>query len=402
MAAGVSPTSRQTEGVNGGAQSRERTGSGNTGWEKISTETGIFNVMDFGAKGDNVTNDSAAIQAAVTAASALVTGGLHVAAGTRAAGGTGYSTPAIYFPRGRYKIVAPIDPGSVGLFFSHDKAILIQDNPAADIIYGETFRLWFRNLSFVGGRNQISLTNANVDTTQVVMSNCEFHASAGAAINARASLVSATMTIEHCYFLRPKQVISTYCDKTTFRDCWVFISKSNFAANTAAFLHTRGELIIDNCQLVPTIAAGGARVVNARWIDAYGSLKCINGTRFGGEDAGMGIVWWYAAPAISYPWQGPICVFRDCSISAGAAADPASGVLHLRGAIPQTFIYDANSSLVGVPMVVTTAIKLSTYLAALPSQTRDNIRWYVPDNSQSFAAGGLPAEMAPYRRPKPF
>lgn len=53
------------------------------------TSLGWFNVKDFGAKGDNATNDIAAINAAITAANAV-------------GGGT------VYLPRGIYKINAPI------------------------------------------------------------------------------------------------------------------------------------------------------------------------------------------------------------------------------------------------------------------------------------------------------
>ncbi len=68
--------------------------TGSTGWRRIHDR---INVAWFGAKGDNSTDDTAAIQSAFAAAAAIVDTLTNIASGSRA------GTVDVYFPRGRYK-----------------------------------------------------------------------------------------------------------------------------------------------------------------------------------------------------------------------------------------------------------------------------------------------------------
>src|SRR6266704_4052267 len=76
------------------------TSMGNTNWV-ISDAAGIagtYNVLDYGAKGDVVADDTVAIQAALTAAGNVLTSG----------GGNNANGTTVYMPPWLYKITAPL------------------------------------------------------------------------------------------------------------------------------------------------------------------------------------------------------------------------------------------------------------------------------------------------------
>ena len=75
-----------------------------------------LNVRDYGAVGDGVTDDTAAIQSALDAADAL---------GANSGGTGGARGVTVYFPRGTYRITAALDP------ITKDNIYLVGDSPAS-------------------------------------------------------------------------------------------------------------------------------------------------------------------------------------------------------------------------------------------------------------------------------
>jgi hypothetical protein len=69
----------------GTGQAWLKTGAGNTDWQQLQQSYAWYSVMDYGARGDNVTDDTVSVQAAMTACNA-------------AGGGV------VYFPRGIYRV----------------------------------------------------------------------------------------------------------------------------------------------------------------------------------------------------------------------------------------------------------------------------------------------------------
>ena len=83
---------------------RGKVGDGATAWTALpytAGPPGVFDVRHYGAKGDGVTDDTAAFSAAVAAANALNL------SGTGAAGVVGVT---VYVPDGRYRLAGPVTP----------------------------------------------------------------------------------------------------------------------------------------------------------------------------------------------------------------------------------------------------------------------------------------------------
>lgn len=180
-----------------------------------------INVKAYGAKGDGLTDDTAAIQAAQAAAQNRANAIADIAGSN-----TSFTAPEIFFPEGIYLLSGPLTPS---LTMIGARAILKMSDPTMDILSGfNAGPLVVRGLTFRGGRNQIVINNGDVSDITVFISECEFVAWNGAAIK---TIVANSTQIEvsRCHFGRPVSLdpnlcvfnINT-CDDFSVHDCWIY------------------------------------------------------------------------------------------------------------------------------------------------------------------------------------
>jgi hypothetical protein len=139
-----------------------------------------YNVKDYGAKGDGITDDTVAIQKCIIVAERS-TQYYHAERGY----------PEVIIPAGTYLLSKPlvISPKNstrgMGLQLTGvGKVILKQKNPDKDIIYvANGYRHIFENLSFEGGKRQIKFFTKNIDRSFLLVRNCNFSNSADYAID---------------------------------------------------------------------------------------------------------------------------------------------------------------------------------------------------------------------------
>ncbi len=146
-----------------------------------------INVKDFGAKGDGMNDDTAAIQNAAAEA-ARINATLRSFVGRRYHnGGIGDGAQReIVFPEGSYLI-------SDTVFFKRDvilrgvgKVVIRQTVPSKDIFYFySAFRCRITNLEFEGGKRQLLFWTQNNDSANLRIQNCRFRSSSGAALESR-------------------------------------------------------------------------------------------------------------------------------------------------------------------------------------------------------------------------
>lgn len=352
----------------------------------------FISVKDFGAVGDGSTDDTSAIQAALTYITSQTTAG----ATTSGALTTSYSgnTPRLHIPKGTYKITSALTLGSY-LEVEGDQAIIKQYTDTADIFVCDAYQLRIMGVQFVGGRYQISFYNQNTNSTMVAIENCQFFLSRNYAINSYSSHATYThlstdLSIYKCRFIACNKVLNNCCDSAVIDNCWIQVDKVNFTASSAA-IQNKGASVADpdaltrlhirDSFMIPAIGVEGVdRINNARWIDNYGSFSATH-TRFGGEDAGMAILFHLGAPNTTYPWITTEAIFTECTLYAGPDARSDSCVVGIQGQIPNRVVIRNCTGPVGKPYIANlSSTNIPTYMTAYETATsRKAYDWFKID-----------------------
>ncbi len=140
---------------------------------------GAFDVREFGAAGDGVHDDTAAIQTALlAAASAPVSSEVYFASGTYRV------TRPLLVPNGPARTPQATPQKLETVHLRGDNAVIAQENPAHDIFYFDwTFRVLVEGLTLRGGNRQLKFWTGNTDTSRITVRDCRFEGASGAAID---------------------------------------------------------------------------------------------------------------------------------------------------------------------------------------------------------------------------
>jgi hypothetical protein len=330
--------------------------------EYISVKDAPFN-----AKGDGVTDDTAAIQAAFNYIASTATSGATTSGGLS----TSYSgtSSRLYFPKGTYKITAAITCGGY-LEVLGETAIIKQYTDTADIFVVAMYQLKIQGIQFVGGRNQIDISNANTNSSMVEINYCQFFLSRGFAIYTHAigtdtsgnawGHMSCDLNIYKCRFIACRQTLNNCCDHATLEQCWIQPDKINMSPSTAVIIN-RGvypsdwnnltRMHLKDSFLIPAVGQEGVdRIDSVRWIDNYGSFTASH-CRFGGEYGGMRIIDHLGAPNLQFPWNSTEVIFESCALYAGPDARTDSCVMGIQGHVPSRFVMRNCTGPVGKPII---------------------------------------------------
>lgn len=291
----------------------------------------LVNVKQFGATGNGITDDTAAIQAAITWANAITVSTLYTAIYDG-------NYPEVIFPQGLYKVSSTINYYSY-LMIRGNRAQIIPSMGGyvfAPSSPGPGYRLLIDGISFIGG-SAIQLNNNNVNSGQLTIRNCIFLNCATAIDN---TCQSSIVTITGCIFYNCFVVLNNNaCDYCVLDNCW--ISSGTPTANQQASINNYGRLVMREILLVPS--ARGIYTETA-WINNYySSTVYVNGgrtgavlidaCRFGGETGSMTAVNNFATTQTGYPISSPtevIILNSDCfSLDGGTSSSCIIRLFHI-------------------------------------------------------------------------
>lgn len=340
-----------------------------------------LNVRDFGAKGDGVTDDTAAIAAAFEAAKKTTISWQPIPGQSYVA-----SYPVVYFPNGRYRLSKPLTPTCN--MQGEGNPILEQPDPNTDIISNDyTWRWHISGFTFLGGRHQLNVGNPNIDTGRIAISNCVFQNASGVAINIGEKTASTQLVITDCIFITCRQVLVNHCDMARMADTWITTSP---AMKEQAVFENHGWLLLEHICGVPAVVMDN----DQRWIDNYGGVTCRN-VRFGGEDGGFTAVVNKVRYDYTYPVIPSYVVLEDCNVY--CINNPKRRAAIWLDEVPNQVIIRGCTGFPDLPAVkVSEHLDLNTYFRDAEARGEACLRFYIDPAQVELRLRDLPEQMKKY------
>lgn len=253
------------------------------GGHKLRTKV---NVRAFGAKGDGVTDDTAAIRAALTYAASLRQ--LLVTAQIQ-------TQIVVWFSSGTYYITGALDNGTLSdcICYDGELAIIKCSSTAFDAIT-MGYNTSVHNLFFVSGNRAITV-KVHTEENRLNIFNCKFSNQATASVgivdvgvgNASESYV---LSIVRCQVYNDTSAGRAFDllsgDQITVRDCWITCKDAFSAVRVGGASNSYACVNIDNClfaHIAPTVATDQFHVEN------YGKVN-VRGCRLGTEGSRKTII----------------------------------------------------------------------------------------------------------------
>jgi hypothetical protein len=426
-----------------GPESGHRIGNPVSGIEKntdscfMVSAAGTVNVKTYGAIGDGVTDDTAAIQSAFNFAFKQRKS-IRVNTMKGWYGGAGEAAyPMIIFPAGTYKITDTLVCYREMYLKGVGNAIIKQADAKKDIYYQHgAYRSTIENLVFDGGKIQVHIWTANLDAAKVIIADCRFENSSSEAIRCR-SYAEKLLEGESWRHTKPVAPYDVKTDNNGFiqsisevdttkligwaNSTLMVISGNEFTNCIRAFDVSCDGTIVENCKIIANPATEGAimRCSNKTeirkvicqapatekpqfWIEANSAALACRDSVFTSANP-MCLVKQIRKPG----YMSTDLIIEGCRFN--SAGCPEGGVVCLE-AIPNALFFTGNTELSGKPVKAVSwkisssaesfdeqryfkAIDIATQFNFCIARNSANIDPQLPETAKPYIRPDIPSEI---------
>ena len=240
--------------------------------EPAPTPKRSLNLLDFGAKGDGMSDDSVAFKKALRKLR---------------------PTDELVVPPGRYRLTQTVRLPPRTTIRGDGWPIFLVARPAKVGFFAKkALALRMSGCVFEGGETALQVTTAPDRHSLVQLSNCSFSDTSGPAVTclSGAGRVSepnrSRLRVVSCEFQGCDQALQTNFNQSHMRAC-ALVSKRN-ASDRPVVDCMGASMVFEGILGIPQLGAD-REDADPRWLDAYGRLLCRD-VRFGPEDGGMCLV----------------------------------------------------------------------------------------------------------------
>jgi len=264
-------------------------------------------VLDFGAVGDGVTDDTAAIQAAINAVSYIA---------NTIGSDTITAYPTVYFPFGHYVISSQLNLTKHNV--RSDDAILEGNGGSIAFAFDSNQHGIVSGIRFQNFTTAIQFDTNNIDGStflveQCTARNCDLFLDTVSYSDSR----STVLRVVQCETDNSvSQFIKAYCDKIHIVDCHVRFDQPNIAC-----MELNSNAKIEGGIYTPYTGVN----TNSRWVDFLDSDRAVSGltfdnVRFGGESGGGITIVKNFMPANNNA-KSIIVAFNECTMASALSGN---------------------------------------------------------------------------------
>jgi hypothetical protein len=345
--------------------------------------------------------NTAALQAAVDVAEAATTLKTYSDDGY---GANTYTQPAVVLPAGECSINADIELPSA-IIIRGDKTILNQTEVAQDHFSNTNpYRVHIEGIAFKGGRRAFTGAGVNTNTARIRFARCEFHTGNASNYAIYVSVQTLNMAIDDCLVMDSPLFVDSDGDYVEINNCWVngyLRSTGQKPASTDSVNNRARMMVVRGGSWVPEVDGIGATVAT-RWFSNRGGLLSIYDAQFGGENAGLPIVYEFGSSLNdSTPFSSTNGVIMEgCQLAQGSSGRADRGVVVLQEVVPSIISIKSGQYVVDGKLISDagfTSITLADWLSANIEALTPRFAIVLEDIGE-HGSEFIPDELAPYAR----